>query len=246
MTLTLYPAIDMRGGKAVRLLQGDFGRETVYGDDIPAQAARFAAAGARWVHLVDLDGARGGLPVHGEAIAAVAAAGSLRVELGGGIRNDEDVARTLAYGVERIVLGTAAVERPDWVAGLVERYPGRIAIGMDARGGRIATRGWETLSDLTVDAFLDRWNEVGPAAIIFTEISRDGAMSGPDLDALRHVLERSRVPVVASGGVRALSDLKALASLADAGPLDGVIVGRALYEGAFDVATALATLAEAA
>lgn len=240
--LTLYPAIDMRGGKAVRLLQGDFARETVYADDIPAQAGRFADAGASWVHLVDLDGARDGVPVHGDAIAAVAASGRLRVELGGGIRSDEDVERTLGYGVERIVLGTAAVERPDWVAGLVERHPGRIAIGMDARQGRIATRGWETLSDATVEAFLDRWNEIGPAAIIFTEISRDGAMSGPDLGALRRVLERARMPVIASGGVHALDDLVALAALADAGPLDGVIVGRALYERAFDVTTALAVL----
>ncbi len=240
--LTLYPAIDMRGGRAVRLLQGDFARETVYGEDIPAQAAQFADAGAEWVHLVDLDGARDGLPVHGEAIAAVAASGRLRVELGGGIRSDDDVTRTLGYGVERIVLGTAAVERPDWVADLVLRYPGRIAIGMDARQGRIATRGWETLSDATVEAFIDRWNEVGPAALIFTEISRDGAMSGPDLGALRQVLERSRVPVIASGGVHALADLEALAGLADAGPLDGVIVGRALYERAFDVAAALTVL----
>lgn len=245
MTLTLYPAIDLRGGRAVRLLQGDFARETVYGDDPVALAEGFADAGAQWVHLVDLDGARDGVPVHGEIIAAVAKRGRLRVELGGGIRSDDDVARVLDYGVERIVLGTAAVERPDWVASLVARHPGRIAVGMDARGGYVATRGWETLSEQTVEGFVADWNAIGPAALIFTEISRDGAMQGPDLEALRAVLQQADMPVVASGGVHALADLAALAGLAGDGPLDGVIVGRALYEGAFDVAGALAALAAA-
>lgn len=247
MSLTLLPAIDLRGGRAVRLLQGDYTRETVYADDPVAVAEQFAAAGANWLHLIDLDGARDGLMANATWIAKIAQLGLQQVELGGGLRSDDDVARAVEeWGVARVVLGTAAVENPDWAAAAIARWPGRVAVGLDARGEAVATRGWRADGGRSLTEMLHWCNEVQPAALIFTEIARDGAMQGPDLDALARVLAMAQVPVIASGGVQRLDDLAAIAALADRGPLAGVIVGRAIYEGKLDVRAGIELLATAA
>jgi phosphoribosylformimino-5-aminoimidazole carboxamide ribotide isomerase len=239
--LELYPAIDLRGGRCVRLVQGDFARETVYGDDPTAQARHFADQGAAWVHVVDLDGARTGDPVNRPAIAAIAAAVAVPVQTGGGIR-DEAAADALAEaGVARVVLGTAALEHPDLVARLAARMP--VAVGLDARGRDVAVRGWEQGSGRDLLEVVRQFADAGVAAFVVTEIGRDGMLSGPDLDGLAAVLAVTEVDVIASGGVGSLDDLVALADLDVAGRrLAGAIVGKALYEGRFTVAEARARL----
>lgn len=242
MSVEILPAIDLRGGRAVRLYQGDYARETVYSDDPAGIARRFAAEGATWLHVVDLDGARSGEAAHAEVVKTLARDAGLCVELGGGIRSDADIERALGWGVERVIVGTAAAENPDWFAAAVRRHPGRLVAGVDVKDGKVATRGWIADSGVELDAFIARINEIAPAALVFTEISRDGAMRGPDLAALRHVLERSRVPVIASGGISSLADIAAVAALAATGPLFGIITGRAIYEGAFSVREAVDAL----
>lgn len=246
MAFDLYPAIDVRDGRCVRLYQGDYGRETVYGDDPVAQARAFAAAGARWIHVVDLDAARTGDPRNRDVVAAVAAAVDVPVQAGGGVRDDAAADALLSAGVARVVVGTAALERPDWVRALATRHPGRVAVGLDARGRDVAVRGWVEGSghDLLVAA--RRFDDAGVAALVVTEIGRDGTLAGPALDQLGEVLAATRLDVVASGGVGSLDDLRALAGL-DAGGrrLAGAIVGRALYEGAFDLADALEVTVDA-
>src|SRR5581483_10587411 len=229
----LYPAIDLRAGRAVRLLRGDYAAETVYSDDPVAVARGFEAAGARWIHVVDLDAARSG------------------VETGGGVRSAEAAERLIDAGVARVVIGTAAVERPEFVTELATRYPGRVAVGLDARGRRVAVKGWTETTGADLVELARRFEGEGVAALIVTEIGRDGTMAGPDLDQLAAVLEATRVDVIASGGVGTLDDVAALAGLR-AGPglhggrsLAGIIVGRALYEGRFTVEEALACLAPA-
>jgi phosphoribosylformimino-5-aminoimidazole carboxamide ribotide isomerase len=241
--IDFLPAIDLRGGKAVRLVQGDFSRETIFADDPLAVARGFASAGARWLHVVDLDGARAGHLVHGAVIRAIVAETGLAVELGGGIRDDDSAATALSWGVSRVVVGTAAFDRPEWFRALVRRYPGRVALGVDARAGRVAVQGWLAETDIGISDAVALANDAGAAALIFTEIRRDGAMQGPDLVALGEVLAAARVPVIASGGVHCLDDLRRLRALSDRGPLAGVIVGRAVYDKAIDVAAALAVLA---
>jgi phosphoribosylformimino-5-aminoimidazole carboxamide ribotide isomerase len=240
----LYPAIDLRAGGVVRLQQGDFERETAYGDDPVARAEAFAGAGAAWVHVVDLDAARTGEPVNRPVIAAIGAAvgGRMLVQAGGGVR-DEAAAAALFddAGVERVVVGTAAVERPGFVAGLAERWPGRVAVGIDVRGDEVAVRGWLDGSGRAIDEVVDELAGAGAAAFVVTQIARDGMLAGPDLDGLAAMLERTAVPVIASGGVGSLDDLRRLAGLVRAGRrLEGAIVGRALYEGRFTLADALA------
>ncbi|HEY8523868.1 MAG TPA: 1-(5-phosphoribosyl)-5-[(5-phosphoribosylamino)methylideneamino]imidazole-4-carboxamide isomerase [Acidimicrobiales bacterium] len=245
--MDLYPAIDLRDGRCVRLYQGDYGRETVYGDDPVGQARSFAAAGAPWVHVVDLDAARTGEPRNRPVVAAIAAAlaaDGVPVQTGGGVRDDAAADALLQAGVRRVVVGTAALDDPDWVRRLAARYPGRVAVGLDARGRDVAVRGWVEGSGHDVVDVAKRFADAGVAALVVTEIGRDGTLAGPALDQLAAVLEATELDVVASGGVGTLDHLRDLAGLAVGGRrLAGAIVGRALYEGAFGLADALAAVA---
>lgn len=235
--MELYPAIDLLGGRCVRLYQGDYSRATEYGDDPVAQAKAFAAEGAPWVHMVDLDAARTGDPRNRELIAAVAGAVDVPVQTGGGVRDDAAADALFSAGVRRVVVGTAALESPDWVRRLATRYPGGVAVGLDARGRDVAVRGWLEDSGRDVVDVAREFEDAGVAALVVTEIGRDGTLEGPALDQLAAVLEATSLDVVASGGVGSLADLRALAGLeAGARRLGGAIVGRALYEGAFTVA----------
>lgn len=238
--MELYPSIDLRGGRVVRLAQGDYGRETAYGDDPIAVAKDFAAQGAPWIHVVDLDAARGDGPVNADAIRAIAAAVDVPVQTGGGQVDDS----SLKAGVQRIVLGSVAVKDPAVVDRLADVYPGRVAVGLDHRGGKVAVRGWLEESDLTVDDLIVRFTDVGVAAFVITDISRDGLLGGPDVAGLERAVTLTNVPVIASGGVASLDDLRALAAIDVNGRgLGGAITGRAIYEGKFSVAEAVGILA---
>jgi phosphoribosylformimino-5-aminoimidazole carboxamide ribotide isomerase len=242
--LRLFPAIDVRAGRAVRLQQGDFDQETVYDDDPVAVARAFASAGAEWIHVVDLDAARSGEAGNLEYVAAIARSVGCEVETGGGVRSVEAAERLIDAGVARVVIGTAAVERPALVTELAGRYPGRVAVGLDARGRQVAVKGWTETTGADLVELARRFEGEGVAALIVTEIGRDGTMAGPDLDQLQAVLEATAVDVIASGGVGTLDDVRALAGLQASGrPLAGIIVGRAIYEGRFTVEEALACLA---
>jgi phosphoribosylformimino-5-aminoimidazole carboxamide ribotide isomerase len=235
--IELYPAIDLRGGRAVRLQQGDYAQETVYGDDPVAIARSFAAAGASWVHVVDLDAARTGAPTNRPVVAAIAAAvaGQARVQSGGGVRTVADAEVLARAGVARVVMGSAAVADPSLVEAAARVVP--VAVGLDHRQGDLAVHGWTEQSGVHVTDALGRFPAA--AAFVITDIARDGMLAGPDLDGLRAAVASTSTPVVASGGVGRLDDLRALRSVAG---LSGVIVGKAIYEGRFDVASALAVL----
>jgi phosphoribosylformimino-5-aminoimidazole carboxamide ribotide isomerase len=242
----LYPAIDLRGGRCVRLYQGDYGSETVYADDPVALARAFAAAGAPWLHVVDLDAARTGRTVNRAAVAAIAAAVDVPVQAGGGVRDDAAADALLASGVRRVVVGTAALDDPGWVRRLAARHPGRVAVGLDARGRDVAVRGWVEGSGEDLIDVARGFDDAGVAALVVTEIGRDGTLEGPDLGQLAAVLDATGLAVVASGGVGTLDDLRALAALDVGGRrLAGAIVGRALYEGAFPVSEAVEATAGA-
>jgi phosphoribosylformimino-5-aminoimidazole carboxamide ribotide isomerase len=242
----LLPAIDLRGGRCVRLHQGDYAQETVYGDDPVAQARAFAAAGARWVHVVDLDAARTGDPVNRLVIEAVAAALDVPVQTGGGVRSEADADALLAAGVARVVLGSAAVEDPALVHRLADRHPGRIAVGLDHRDGEVRTRGWTEGSGRHLLDLVAELAVPGVGALVVTDIARDGVLDGPDLAGYAELLGATETPVVASGGVGSTADLRALAALeVDGRRLAGAITGKALYEGRFTVAEALSALATA-
>ena len=232
--MELYPAIDLRGGHVVRLLQGDFAQETVYGDDPVVVAKSFADAGAPWVHVVDLDAARRS-GSNRDLVVAVAAAVSVPVQTGGGVRDGS----LLAEGIGRVVIGSAAVEDPPLVAQLGLEHPGRIAVGLDHRGGEVRTRGWEEGSGRQLFDVIDILGVPGVAAFVVTDIARDGVLSGPDVSGYEQLVARTSVPVIASGGVGSLDDLRALADTGVA----GVIVGKALYEGRFTVEQAVAACA---
>jgi phosphoribosylformimino-5-aminoimidazole carboxamide ribotide isomerase len=245
--MDLYPAIDIRGGRCVRLTQGDYDRETVYGDDPVAVAKGYEAAGAPWVHVVDLDAARSGRPENREVVAAVAAAVGVPVQSGGGVRDDAAAEALLSAGVRRVVIGTAALRDPELVRRLAAAWPGRIAVGIDGRGGEAAVQGWTEGSGVSVLDAVARFEDAGVAAVVVTDIGRDGTLTGPDLDGLSAVLERTSIDVIASGGVGSLDDLRALAALsAGGGRLAGVIVGKALYEGVFTAEEAIAACAPSA
>ena len=242
----LLPAIDLRDGHCVRLRQGDFADETVYDDDPVRVAREFEAAGARWIHVVDLDAARTGTRAHLDQIRLIVRSVSCRVEVGGGVRTAEAALELLDAGVERVVVGTAAVERPALVEELCLQHPGRVAVGLDARGSEVAIRGWQEGSGADLVELAERFDGIGLAALIVTEIGRDGTLDGPAFGQLTAVLGASSVPLVASGGVGTLDDLRALARLrAGDRALAGIIVGRAIYEGRFGVADALLSLEEA-
>lgn len=238
--MILYPAIDLKDGNCVRLLRGDMEAATVFGTDPAAQALAFQQAGARWLHLVDLNGAFAGRPVNAAAVESILAAASIPVQLGGGIRDMETIGFWLDRGVRRVILGTVAVENPELVTEAAQRFPGRIAVGIDARGGRVATRGWAQDTEVTATDLARSFEHAGVAAIIYTDIDRDGAMQGPNVAATAALARAVSIPVIASGGVSRLSDL---IELRDSGVIAGAISGRALYDGAIDLTQALQALA---
>ena len=237
--MILYPAIDLKDGACVRLLRGDMNAATVFGADPAAQARAFQVAGARWLHLVDLNGAFAGHPVNAPAVKAILDAVDVPVQLGGGIRDMATIESWLDRGVARVILGTVAVEDPGLVTTAAHAFPDRIAVGIDARGGRVATRGWAEETEVTATDLAGRFEDAGVAAIIYTDIDRDGAMGGPNVAATAALARAVRVPVIASGGVSSLADLIALR---DTGVIAGAISGRALYDGALDLGAALSAL----
>jgi len=235
----LIPAIDLLGGRCVRLAQGRYDEATLYGDDPAEVAARFCAHALRRLHVVDLDGAKAGRPVNRGAIAAiVAAAKGVPVQLGGGLRTAAAIEESLALGVQRVILGTVALRAPDLVRDCAQRFPGRIAVGIDARDGRVAAEGWTEASDVDVGELACRFEDAGVAAIVHTDIVRDGMLQGPNLEASAALAAMVSIPVIVSGGVASLEDIRRTALLAARG-VAGVIVGRALYTGAVDLAAAL-------
>ena len=241
--MDLYPAIDLRAGRCVRLHQGDFAAETVYDDDPVAVARAFAVAGAHWIHVVDLDAARTGEPANLAVIERIAEAVHCKVQSGGGVRSIAAADALIAAGAARVVVGTAAVESPALVDDLCARHPGQVAVGLDTRGREVAVRGWVEGSGSDLLVLAVRFESSGVAALIVTEIGRDGTLAGPDLDQLYAVLGATSTPVIASGGVGNLSDLQALAAMEASGQrLAGAIAGKAIYEGRFSVAEALLLL----
>lgn len=237
--MILYPAIDLKDGQCVRLLRGDMEAATVFGADPAAQARAFAAAGCRWLHLVDLNGAFEGHPVNAAAVEAILAAVEVPVQLGGGIRDRATIDRWLDRGVARVILGTVAVRDPDLVREAAAACPGKIAVGIDARGGKVAVQGWAEATETEAVDLARRFEDAGVAAIIYTDIDRDGAMEGPNVPATEALARAVSIPVIASGGVSSIEDLRALKAL---GILDGAISGRALYEGKIDLAEAVRLL----
>jgi phosphoribosyl isomerase A len=239
MTLTLLPAVDVAGGQAVRLVQGAAGTETSYGDPVAAALA-WQAAGASWIHLVDLDAAFG-RGSNAELLATVVARLDIAVELSGGIRDDASLAAALATGCARVNVGTAALERPDWVRAVIAEHGERVAVGLDVRGTRLAARGWTSEGGDLHEA-LARLDGDGCQRFVVTDVTRDGTLAGPNLDLLRAVCARTRRPVIASGGISSLGDLRAVAALRPLG-VEGAIVGKALYAGAFTLEQALEAVA---
>ncbi|HWL46220.1 MAG TPA: 1-(5-phosphoribosyl)-5-[(5-phosphoribosylamino)methylideneamino]imidazole-4-carboxamide isomerase [Sphingomonadaceae bacterium] len=240
MSLIIYPAIDLKGGHVVRLAEGDMARATVYGDDPAAQAKAFADAGADHLHVVDLDGAFAGESVNPGAVEAIVRAFPGKVQLGGGIRDRAAIDRWLALGVDRVVIGTAALTDPDLVRGAARDLPGRIVVGVDARDGCVATHGWATVSDMPVADLAERFADAGVAALLFTDVGRDGLLKGCNIEATIDLARHTSIPVIASGGVAGLVDILDLARNQAEG-IAGVIVGRALYDGRLDLGTALRT-----
>ncbi|MBD9526829.1 MULTISPECIES: 1-(5-phosphoribosyl)-5-[(5-phosphoribosylamino)methylideneamino]imidazole-4-carboxamide isomerase [Paracoccus] len=238
--MILYPAIDLKDGNCVRLLRGDMEAATVFGTDPAAQAKAFEDAGAEWLHLVDLNGAFAGHPVNAEAVGAILSTVSIPVQLGGGIRDMATIESWLERGLARVILGTVAVENPSLVREAALAFPGKIAVGIDARGGRVATRGWAEETDVMATDLARQFEDAGVAAIIYTDIDRDGAMEGPNTAATEALARAVNIPVIASGGVSSMQDLLALR---DTRVIAGAISGRALYDGAINLGEALRALA---
>ena len=237
--MILYPAIDLKDGNCVRLLRGDMEAATVFGTDPAAQARAFQDAGAEWLHLVDLNGAFAGRPVNAGAVEAILAATDIPAQLGGGIRDMATIESWIDRGLSRVILGTVAVENPDLVREAAQAFPGRIAVGIDARNGLVATRGWANETDVNATDLARRFEDAGVAAIIYTDIDRDGAMQGPNISATENLARAVNIPVIASGGVSSMTDLHALERTKI---IAGAISGRALYDGAIDLAAALEAL----
>jgi phosphoribosylformimino-5-aminoimidazole carboxamide ribotide isomerase len=240
----LFPAIDLKNGQCVRLEQGDMARATVFDLDPAAQAASFAAQGFEYLHVVDLDGAFAGRPMNAHAVEAMLGAVTMPVQLGGGIRDLKTVEAWLAKGVVRVIIGTAAVRDPELVKSAAKRFPGRVAVGLDARDGKVAVQGWAETSEIKALDIAQRFEDAGVAAIIFTDIARDGLLKGLNLDATIALAERISIPVIASGGLASIEDVKALLT-PRAKKLAGAIAGRALYDGRLDPAAALALIRSA-
>jgi phosphoribosylformimino-5-aminoimidazole carboxamide ribotide isomerase len=239
--MILYPAIDLKNGQCVRLLRGDMENATVFNDDPAAQARVFQEAGFQWLHLVDLDGAIEGNAVNSTAVRNILSEVTLPAQLGGGIRNMEAIDRWLEAGIARVILGTIALEDPALVKAACKAYPGKIAIGIDARNGMVAVKGWVETSTISAMELALRFEDAGAAAIVFTDIDRDGAMGGVNLDATVDLAFALSTPVIASGGVSSLHDLKVLKAEEQSG-INGVIVGRALYDGGIQAKPALEVL----
>ncbi|TVP72381.1 MAG: 1-(5-phosphoribosyl)-5-[(5-phosphoribosylamino)methylideneamino]imidazole-4-carboxamide isomerase [Rhodobacteraceae bacterium] len=238
--MILYPAIDLKDGQCVRLYKGEMAQATVFNDSPADQARAFADQGAEWLHLVDLNGAFAGTPINASAVEAILGAVRIPCQLGGGIRDMATIEAWLKRGLARVILGTVAVENPDLVREAARAFPGQVAVGIDARDGRVATKGWAEETDVLVTELARRFEDAGVAAIIYTDINRDGAMQGPNIDATAALARAVSIPVIASGGVSRLDDLIALR---DCGAkLDGAISGRALYDGKLDLAEAMAVL----
>lgn len=232
--MQVIPAIDLRGGQCVRLQQGDYDRETVFGDDPAAMAARWESEGASRIHLVDLDGAKQGRPVNIEAVRAILGRVKVPCQLGGGVRDEATIAAWLEAGLARVIVGTKALQDPSWFRSMVEKYPGRLTLGLDAKGGRVATGGWLEVSSVDAADLAGQFDDLPLAAVIYTDIARDGMLEGPNLEATEALVLRLKTPVTASGGVGRLEDLARLATL----PVEACIVGRALYEGRFRLSEA--------
>ncbi|MCC3355989.1 1-(5-phosphoribosyl)-5-[(5-phosphoribosylamino)methylideneamino]imidazole-4-carboxamide isomerase [Bacillus sp. REN16] len=237
-TFTIYPAIDMRGGKCVRLLQGDYNKETVYGDSPFDMAKAFADAGAEWIHMVDLDGAKAGKRVNDQYVLDVARKLDAKVQIGGGIRTEEDVAYYIENGVDRVILGSAGISNPEFVKDMLKKYKEKIAIGIDAKNGYVATEGWLNTSSVKATDLGVELANAGAQTFIFTDIATDGMLSGPNIDAVATLAVATGKRVIASGGVSSIEDLKALSKLVDQG-VSGAIVGKAIYTNQFTVQEAL-------
>ncbi|MEA3320454.1 MAG: 1-(5-phosphoribosyl)-5-[(5-phosphoribosylamino)methylideneamino]imidazole-4-carboxamide isomerase [Bacillota bacterium] len=238
MSFTIYPAIDMRGGKCVRLLQGDYSKETVYGDSPFDMAKTFVDQGAEWIHMVDLDGAKAGSPVNDRFVLQVARELSAKVQIGGGIRTAEDVERYLENGVNRVILGSAAINDPDFVKAMLAKYGEKIAIGLDAKDGYVATEGWVETSTVKATVLGKELADAGAETFIFTDIATDGMLSGPNVDATVELARVTGASVIASGGVSSVDDLRALRKYAGDG-VSGSIVGKAIYTEKINLASAL-------
>ena len=237
--MIIFPAIDLKGGQVVRLAEGDMDRATVYGDDPARQAALFAEAGAEYLHVVDLDGSFAGSAQNREAVESIVAVFPGRVQLGGGIRSQEDVEGWLDAGVSRIVMGSAALKDPEFVKDMARAHPQAIVVAVDAKDGLVATEGWAEVSDVPVVDLARRFEDAGVAALLFTDIGRDGLLKGVNIEATVGLAQRVDIPVIASGGVAGIEDIEALKPHAADG-IEGVITGRALYDGRLDLAQALA------
>ncbi|MEO0944556.1 MAG: 1-(5-phosphoribosyl)-5-[(5-phosphoribosylamino)methylideneamino]imidazole-4-carboxamide isomerase [Pseudomonadota bacterium] len=239
--MILYPAIDLKDGQCVRLYKGEMSEATVFNDDPGAQATQFEAAGAEWLHIVDLNGAFAGRPVNADAVESILTSLTIPAQLGGGIRDMATIEMWLRRGLSRVILGTVAVEEPDLVRQAAKAFPGQIAVGLDARGGKVATRGWADETEVMVTDLARAFEDAGIGAIIYTDIDRDGAMGGPNIAATEALARAVDVPVIASGGVSSMNDLLALR---DTDVISGAISGRALYDGAIDLTAALKALRE--
>lgn len=242
MSLIVFPAIDLKGGQVVRLAEGDMDRATVYGDDPAAQAMLFAAAGADHLHVVDLDGAFAGHAVNADTVRAIVSAFPGKVQLGGGIRDHAAIERWIDLGVTRIVIGTAALENPGLVRDAARDFPHRIVVAVDARDGMVATKGWADVSNVPVIDLARRFEDAGVAALLFTDVGRDGLLKGCNVDATVTLARATSIPVIASGGVKDIDDIHALSGRVTDG-IEGVITGRALYDGRLDLREALAVAA---
>lgn len=238
--ITLYPAIDLKDGNCVRLFKGDMEAATVFNDNPAAQAKAFEDAGCRWLHIVDLNGAFAGEPVNGSAVDAILEAVNMPVQLGGGIRDIATMERWLDKGLSRLILGTLAVKNPSLVKEACRLFPSKIAVGIDAKGGKVAVEGWAEASELGVIELAQKFEDAGVAAIIHTDIDRDGTLTGVNADASSELAAAVSIPVIASGGVKDLSDIERVAA---AGNLEGVITGRAIYDGGMDLVAALSIAA---
>jgi phosphoribosylformimino-5-aminoimidazole carboxamide ribotide isomerase len=231
----ILPAIDLRGGLCVRLRQGDYGREQVFADDPAEMAQEWVSQGARYLHLVDLDGARLGKPINEQVLCRIIGASNVPCQLGGGIRTESDIGKVFSWGADRVVIGTQALQNPHWFERMCQRFPKQIALGIDARNGLAATNGWMKASSLPALDLARRCQDLSLAALIYTDINRDGMLAGPNLAELAEIAQAVRLPVIASGGVATLEDVRQLARL----PLAGCIIGRALYEGRLRLAEAI-------
>ena len=231
----IIPAIDLRDGKCVRLIQGQYDRQINYEDDPVKQALEFNSAGAKWLHIVDLDGAKLGRPVNTDAISAIAALGLFKIEVGGGLRDEASIKQLLDIGVERVIIGTKAVSDFEWFSEMAEKFSGKIVLGLDARGSKVATHGWTQDSRYNLLEFAAEAAKLPLAAIIYTDITKDGMMTGPNLERTKALVETVEMPIVASGGVNTIEDIKKLAEFSP----EAVIIGRSLYEGTLKLSDAI-------